>query len=81
MACAGQVWAQAGVISPSATGRPSRLAVCSAARMRCTQKVHFSMTPLERTVTSGFSCQSSGRTNWVSRQLKVRTLYGQLLEQ
>ena len=53
MACAGQVWAQAGVTSPSWTLRSPSRASPSAKRMRCTQKVHFSMTPFERTVTSG----------------------------
>jgi hypothetical protein len=81
MACAGQDWAQAGTTSPSPTGRPSWLAWFSPAWMRCTQKVHFSITPRDRTVTSGLSCSWSGRSSWTSRQLKVRTLYGQLLEQ
>ena len=44
------------------------------------QKVHFSITPVERTVTSGLSCKSSGRWNWASRQLKrahlVRAVVG-----
>ncbi len=35
----------------------------SASWMRCTQKVHFSITPFSRTVTSGFSCQLSGSAN------------------
>ena len=36
-----------------------------ASMMRCTQNVHFSMTPLLRTVTSGFSARCSGsRTDW-----------------
>ena len=65
----------------SRKARPSFLATCSALRMRCTQKVHFSITPLERTVTSGLSCMLSGAGNAGSAQLKTRTLYGQLLEQ
>jgi len=31
--------------------------------MRWMHMVHFSMTPFERTVTSGFSCQLSGSGN------------------
>ena len=38
-----------------AAARPSNLACSSPARMRCTQKVHFSVTPRSRTVTSGLS--------------------------
>ena len=37
--------------------------------------------PRERTVTSGLSCRSRGRSKRASRQLNVRTLYGQLFEQ
>src|SRR5262249_43085895 len=51
----GHACAHAVVNSSAASGRPSRRARCSASRMRCTQKVHFSITPLPRTVTSGFS--------------------------
>ena len=54
-----------------------------ASLMRCTQYVHFSITPRLRTVTSGLRMQlrlgvsQSGS----SRKLKRRTLYGQLFEQ
>ena len=56
----GQAWAQAVSTSPSRTVRPSVRAFDFASVRRCTQKVHFSMTPLLRTVTSGFNCCSSG---------------------
>jgi hypothetical protein len=56
----GQVWAQAGVTSPSRMVRPSSLAVWRAAWMRWTQNVHFSITPWPRTVTSGFSMSRMG---------------------
>jgi len=32
--------------------------------MRCTQKVHFSITPRERTVTSGLYCISRSTDFW-----------------
>ncbi len=32
--------------------------------MRWTQNVHFSITPLVRTVTSGFSCRFRGSAHW-----------------
>ncbi len=47
-------------MSPSRTPRSSSRAWFCAARMRCTQKVHFSMTPFSRTVTSGLSSKCSG---------------------
>ena len=53
MALAGQAAPHAGTTSLSRNSRPSRLATWVALRMRCTQKVHFSMTPRGRTVTSG----------------------------
>jgi hypothetical protein len=53
IACVGQVCAQAGVTSPSASLRPAFFASIFAFWMRCTQNVHFSITPRERTVTSG----------------------------
>src|SRR5256886_5498406 len=43
-----------------ATLRSSRRARFWAPRMRCTQKVHFSITPFSRTVTSGLSSMLSG---------------------
>ncbi len=49
--------AQAVVNSPSFSSRFSASAWISAALMRCTQKVHFSMMPTLRTETSGLSCR------------------------
>jgi molybdopterin-containing oxidoreductase family membrane subunit len=43
-------------ISPSRIGRPSASAWPRTYSMRCTQYVHFSITPRERTVTSGLRC-------------------------
>jgi hypothetical protein len=40
--------------SPSRTARPASAASIWARRIRWTQKVHFSITPRSRTVTSGF---------------------------
>ena len=51
---------QAGLNSPSFRSRFSPSAWISAARMRCTQNVHFSMMPTLRTETSGFSCRCRG---------------------
>jgi len=53
MASAGQACWHAVTISPSATGRSSFSLAILARVMRCTQYVHFSMTPRLRTVTSG----------------------------
>ena len=78
---AGQVCAQAGVMSPSFTSTRRTRASFWAKRMRCTQNVHFSITPPLRTVTSGLSCRSSGAGNSGGNQLKRRTLYGQLFSQ
>ena len=60
MASDGQAWAQAVVNSPSWSGRPSSRAWFCAPRIRWMQKVHFSITPRARTVTSGLSCRLSG---------------------
>src|SRR5437773_12035537 len=51
--------------------------------MRCTQYVHFSMTPRLRMVTSGLRINFSEGVSqsWKRRKLKRRTLYGQLFEQ
>ena len=51
--------------------------------MRCTQNVHFSMTPLARTITSGFSARFSGSGTYqlYDQWLKRRALYGQLFAQ
>src|SRR5690242_15844068 len=90
IASLGQDWAHAVWMSPSLSGRFSSRALPLPSRMRCTQNVHFSITPLERTVTSGLSCQFRGSGNAsvsgrvgsaYSNQLNERTLYGQLLEQ
>ena len=73
----GQAWAQAVTTSPSASGRSASRAVCWAARIRWTQKVHFSMTPRARTVTSGLSWRLSGSGKAFlayANQLKYRTL-------
>jgi hypothetical protein len=51
-------------ISPSRICRSSSLAAMRAWLMRCTQYVHFSMTPRLRTVTSGFRI---GHRLWVSQ--------------
>ena len=59
----GQLCAHAVWISPSRTGRPSSLAFPLPSRMRWMHIVHFSITPFERTVTSGLSCQLSGSGN------------------
>ena len=61
MASAGQAWAQA-VVKESAgnasvvggSAGACTFAAILASSMRCTQKVHFSMTPRMRTVTFGF---------------------------
>lgn len=55
MALVGQPLEQAVWMSPSFTGLPSFLAAILPAWMRCTHMLHFSITPRERTVTSGFS--------------------------
>ena len=50
---------------------------------RCTQYVHFSITPRSRTVTLGLriSLRTGVFLSWYWRKLKRRTLYGQLFEQ
>ena len=60
-ALGGQLATQAGVTSPSRTlRRSSSLALSLAIRIRWMQKVHFSMTPWPRTVTSGFKPKPVG---------------------
>jgi hypothetical protein len=54
IASVGQACWQAVLISPSRIDRSSSFASCLARLIRCTQYVHFSMTPRLRTVTSGF---------------------------
>src|SRR5688572_17322852 len=85
IACAGQPAWQAVCTAPSAT-LPSPFAIFASTRAwsrRCTQYVHFSITPRARTVTSGFaSIFSVGESvfeYW--KKLNRRTLYGQLFEQ
>src|SRR5450755_4139240 len=53
IASVGHVCWQAVLISPSSIGRLTFLALILTFWMRCTQNVHFSITPRERTVTSG----------------------------
>ncbi len=67
--------------SPGRIGRFSTSATCSAARIRCTQYVHFSITPRDRTVTDGLYCSDASSVRSYANQLKRRTLYGQLFEQ
>src|SRR5690349_20821752 len=85
--------AQAVTTSPSFRVLFSFLALSFPAWMRCTQKVHFSMTPRERTVTSGLRTIlprsvfiavltfANCLLSWYLNQLKRRTLYGQLFAQ
>src|SRR5262249_25757557 len=83
----GQACSQAVTISPSAMGRPfpsfSFSALMRTLLMRCTQYVHFSITPRLRTVTSGLriSFTEGVSQSWKRRKLNRRTLYGQLFEQ
>jgi hypothetical protein len=76
MASAGQAASQAVTISPSRIGRFCFSDSMRTVLMRCTQYVHFSMTPRLRTVTSGlrssFNCGVS--QSWKRRKLKRRTL-------
>jgi len=72
---------QAVTISPSRSCRSSVFAFSSANWIRCTQNVHFSITPAPRTVTSGLSCRFSGAGHSGTNQLNRRTLYGQLFSQ
>ena len=55
MASVGQACWQAVITSLSISVRFSFFAFSLPSCKRCTQKLHFSMTPLERTVTSGFN--------------------------
>src|SRR5258707_6997121 len=83
IASAGQEAWQAVTISPSRMGRFCFSASIRALLTRCTQYVHFSITPRLRTVTSGFrnSLSWGVSQSWTRRKLKRRTLYGQLFEQ
>ena len=74
IASAGQDCTHAGCTSPSASGRPSSFASRFPRWIRCTQNVHFSITPPGRTETSGLSCNSSGSGHSGSNQLKNRTV-------
>ena len=49
--------------------------------MRCTQNVHFSITPTSRSETSGFSWSCSGLSQDGLKKSKNRTLYGHALAQ
>ena len=64
MAEAGQACWQAVLTSPSRSARPASFASIFTRLIRCVQYVHFSITPLARTVTSGFI--ASWRTLGVS---------------
>src|SRR5439155_17869406 len=59
IACVGQDCMHAVSMSPSWTGTPSAFARSLPSRMRWMQNVHFSITPLDRTVTSGLSTSLS----------------------
>ena len=67
IACVGHAWPHAGTIAPSGidqVGENSTPPCCAhwflkaifACEIRCVQKVHFSITPRVRTVTSGLYC-------------------------
>jgi len=71
MACVGQADWQAVTTSPSPIARPSFSAWMRAAEMRWMQKLHFSMTPRLRTVTSGLR---PPRSDSVSRSAYCRKL-------
>ena len=60
IALVGQAVWQAVTTSPSFRGRFSFLAVSLPSCIRCTQNEHFSITPRERTVTSGLSTIPAG---------------------
>ena len=63
MAPVGQVWAQAVVIAPTCLSsylRPLAFSSSRTSRVRWTQKLHFSITPLERTETAGLRTIISG---------------------
>jgi hypothetical protein len=65
-----------------ASARFSVRALTSALRTRCTQNVHFSITPRSLTVTAGFrAIRTVAALPVYLNQLKRRTLYGQLFEQ
>src|SRR6185312_9272526 len=83
IASVGQTCWQAVLISPSLICRSSFSEAMRAAVMRCTQYVHFSITPRLRTVTSGLrpSLRLSVVQFWKVMKLKRRTRYGQLFEQ
>src|SRR5262245_25670122 len=77
----GHAWAHAVCRSPSFSSRSSALAAIVADLIRCTQNVHFSMTPTSRSDTSGLSCRCSGLSHDGLKKSKNRTLYGQALAQ
>ncbi|MGC4084917.1 MAG: hypothetical protein QM736_23080 [Vicinamibacterales bacterium] len=49
--------------------------------MRCTQNVHFSITPTSRSETSGLSWRWSGLSHTGLKKSKNRALYGQAFAQ
>src|SRR5947207_349023 len=79
----GQAAWHAVTTSSPPTGRSSISAAIRAALIRCTQYVHFSITPRGRTVTSGFriNFRLGVDSSEYGKKLKRRTLYGQLFEQ
>ena len=68
-------------MSPSFNSRSSAFAAMVVALMRCTQNVHFSITPTSRSETSGFNCRCRGLSHDGLKKSKKRTLYGQALAQ
>src|SRR4030067_2746087 len=81
MAPGGHDWAHAGCTSPSRISLFSSFAVSLATRILWMQNVHYSITPISLTETSGFNCWSRGFGNLYVRQLKRRTSYGQYVAQ
>ena len=76
MAEAGQACWQAVLTSPSRSSRPASFASIFDRLILCVQYVHFSITPLARTVTSGFiaSRRMSGVSLVKLKKLNRRTL-------
>src|SRR5262249_10337839 len=81
MAVAGHDCAHAGLSSPSFSSRLSASAAISAALIRWTQNVHFSITPTSRIAASGLNWRWSGLSHVGLKKLKKRTLYGHAFAQ
>src|SRR5262249_159151 len=79
----GQTCWHAVMMSPSSILLSDFSDAMRAALIRCTQYVHFSITPRLRTETAGLriSLRLGVSKSANSRKLNRRTLYGQLLEQ